>query len=105
MKIPNSGKPSTAQVTKTATQKKEAASRLKQTRRRPPRTAAVTLICPPEQYTQAMRVAKESIKLEELKIQTVRPKKAVTGALILEIPGPEGKKKANALKEKLETAL
>lgn len=74
-------------------------------KRRPPRTAAVTLTCPPDEYASAMRKVREQIKLEDLGIEALKPRKAVTGALILEIQGPDGKNKAKALKEKMEEAL
>lgn len=74
-------------------------------RKRPPRTAAVTLTCPPDQYARAMRVAREKINLEDLGINTIKPRRAATGGLVLEISGPDGKEKAISLKEKMEEAL
>lgn len=76
-----------------------------QNKRRPPRTAAVTLTCPPDSYATAMRKVREEIRLEDLGIEALKPRKAVTGALILEIQGPDGRNKAKALKEKMEEAL
>lgn len=72
---------------------------------RPPRTAAVTLTCPTGQYAEAMRVARGKINLEEIGVKALRAKRALTGALILEIPGPEGTEKAIALKGRLQEAL
>lgn len=71
-------------------------------RRRLPRAAAVTLTCPPDTYSEAMRTVRDKINLEDLDIPALRPKKAVTGAIILEIPGPNGAEKAAILKEKME---
>lgn len=52
-----------------------------------------------------MRTVREKIQLEDLGIEELKPRKAITGALILEIHGPNGRDKAIALKEKMEEAL
>lgn len=77
----------------------------KPARRRPPRTAAVTLSCPSGKYAEALSKAKEEINLEELGIKNLRPRKGVTGALVLEIAGADGTNKAKQLKEKMQEAL
>lgn len=77
----------------------------RRTRRRQPRSAAVTVTCPPGQYAEIMAVAKSSIKLEDLGIGEIRPRRAVTGALILEIPGPQGAIKASALKNRMDEVV
>lgn len=74
-------------------------------RRRPPRTAAVTLTCPPDMYSEVMKKARAEINLEEIGITALRPKRAITGALVLEVPGPEGVNRAKALKDKLQHAV
>lgn len=71
--------------------------------RRPPRTAAVVLTCPPDSYPDAMRRARQKIKLREIGIDSIKPKKAATGALILEIK--EGKEKATIPRDKMKEAL
>lgn len=76
-------------------------SQKKARRRRPPRTAAVST----RHVVAAMRKAREDINLEELGIQVLKPKWAITGALILEVPGPNGKEKAAILKDRIEVAL
>lgn len=48
-----------------------------------------------------MRTAKSSINPEELDIKRMRFKRAVTGALTIEIPGDKEGKRANALAERL----
>lgn len=73
--------------------------------KRGPRTAAVTLTCPPDSYADAMRTAREKIDLKEIGISALRPKRAVTGAIVLEIPGPDGENKATILRDKMEEAL
>lgn len=52
---------------------------------RTPNSSAVTMTCPPGRYEAFMRQAKASIKLEEIEISKMRFKRAVTGALTLEI--------------------
>lgn len=77
----------------------------KPVKRKPPRTAAVTLTCPPGEYAQAMRVAREKINLRDIGIEALKPRRAATGAIILEVAGPGGAAKAEALKAKMEEAL
>lgn len=50
-------------------------------------------------------MAREQIKLEDIGIQTLRLRKAITGALLLEITGPDGREKAILLNKKMEEAL
>lgn len=71
--------------------------------RRPPRTAAVVLTCPPDGYADAMRKTRQHIELKEIGIGPLKLKKAATGALILEIK--EGKDKATALRDRMKEAL
>ncbi|GGS28697.1 hypothetical protein GCM10010252_78100 [Streptomyces aureoverticillatus] len=52
-----------------------------------------------------MRIAKGAIKLKDLGISQVKPRRAMTGGLILEIADPEGNAKAAALAAKLTEAL
>ncbi|KYN02841.1 hypothetical protein ALC62_06328 [Cyphomyrmex costatus] len=72
------------------------------TRRRPPRTAAIQISCRGEvSYADVMKHAKEKIDIDAMGIEDIRPRKARTGALLLEIPGVEGVKKANNLAAKM----
>lgn len=77
----------------------------KKVTRKPPRTAAVTLTCPPDQYAATMRKAREIIDLDEIEIKSLKPKRAVTGALVLEVPGPGREEKAVTLRNRMEEAL
>ncbi|XP_018375574.1 PREDICTED: uncharacterized protein LOC108769211 [Trachymyrmex cornetzi] len=53
-----------------------------------------------------MRVAKDKISLEEMGITNIRPRRARTGAFMLEIPGGvEGTAKADALAARLRQEL
>jgi len=73
--------------------------------KRPPKTAAVQLSCPPSQYAETMRLARERVNLRGLGIDEVRPRKSRTGALLLEIPGGDGAMRAEALVRELREAL
>ncbi|KYN22494.1 hypothetical protein ALC57_05105 [Trachymyrmex cornetzi] len=76
------------------------------TKRRTPKTAAVQISCRGKtSYAEVMRIAKSKIDIDSLEISEMRPRKARTGALLLEIPGTEGAKKADKLAEKLKEAL
>jgi hypothetical protein len=70
-------------------------------RKKPPRTAAVILTCPPGEYSTVMGQARSNISLTELEISNIKVKRAITGALILEIPDLVGAKKADRLANKM----
>ena len=72
---------------------------------KPPRMPAVVITAPPGGYAEVMKEARTSINLQELGIQEVRPRKAVTGAMILEIPGDKEGSKADALAGRLSELL
>jgi hypothetical protein len=63
--------------------------------------ASVTITCPAGTYAQAVVETKRRISLLALGIQEFRAKRAITGTLVYEIPGPEGKEKAALLHSKL----
>jgi len=73
--------------------------------RKSPRTAAVQITCPEGDKAETMRLARARIDLEQLDINEIRPRRARTGTLLLEIPGAEGAKKANLLADKMKEAL
>lgn len=52
-----------------------------------------------------MAEARRKVRLEEVGISHVRPKIAVTGTIILEVPGENSAAKADQLAEKLQAAL
>ncbi|EFN63140.1 hypothetical protein EAG_08772, partial [Camponotus floridanus] len=76
-------------------------------RRRAPRCAAVAIRGVTEgfSYADAMRKAKEEISLDELGIKNTRVRRAVGGALLIEVPGPEGGVQAEKLKGELAKVL
>lgn len=70
-----------------------------------PRSQAVVVSAPPGSYGEVMRAAREKIPLEQLGITELRPRRALTGALILEVVGDKEGVKANSLAERLSEAL
>jgi len=84
--------------------------------RKPPRrTAAVTITLPPNpegqqgetktSMAEVLKIAKEKIDLKEIGIDYLRPKRAITGALILEVPGEGSSPKADNLAAKLSQVV
>jgi len=73
--------------------------------KKPPKTAAVQVTCPPGQYAETMRLARERVNLRGLGIGELKPRRARTGALLLEIPGGDGTIRADALARELREAL
>lgn len=73
------------------------------TMRKVPRMTAVSILCTtPGQYEAIVAEAKRRIKLPDLGIDKgLKFKRAITGALILEIPGSDSAKHADALAERL----
>lgn len=70
--------------------------------RKLPKTAAVVISCPPGLYEETMREAKEKIQLKDCGIKGgLNFKRALTSALTLEFPGPEGNVSADNLANKL----
>lgn len=76
---------------------------------RMPNTAAITITVPPgseSSYAAVMTAAKQRVKLSECGItDSVRTRRAVTGALILEISGTDCSSKADALASKMREVL
>ncbi|XP_020297934.1 uncharacterized protein LOC109862322 [Pseudomyrmex gracilis] len=68
---------------------------------RPPRSAAVVLSAPEGAKSdflgEVLRYVREKVPLEGFGIPDVRPRRALTGALILEIPGKDSDAKAEEL--------
>jgi len=55
------------------------------TLRRPPKMAAVQVSCPLGQIAESMKLAREKINLKSLGIGELRPRRARTRALLLEV--------------------
>jgi len=73
--------------------------------KKPPKTAAIQVVCPPGQCAETMRLARERVDIRRLGIEELRPRRARTGALLLEIPGANGASKADALAREMQEAL
>lgn len=87
----------TSQGTKTASQNKRGETTQK--RRKP-----MVITCPPGQYEETMKVAKERIHLKDCGVKgELNFKRALTGALTLEFPGPAGNVHVDNLASKLRT--
>lgn len=67
--------------------------------------AAITVTCPPGQYEKTMREARQKINLEGLGIKGVKIRRAITGALMYEIPGENSSELADKLACKLRQTL
>lgn len=76
-------------------------------RRRPPRTAAVTIKGRNSDfsYADALKRARSEISLAEIGIENTRIRKTVTGGILIQIPGNDGNKKAEILANKLQSLL
>ncbi|KYN08307.1 hypothetical protein ALC62_00711, partial [Cyphomyrmex costatus] len=72
-------------------------------KRKPPRSAAVQITASDgASYADTLRLAKSKINIGELGITEIKPRRAKTGALLLEISGPDNELKADELASKLE---
>lgn len=65
--------------------------------RKEPKTAAVTVTCPPGRYEETMRETCTKVNFNALGIEGIKVKRAVTGNLIFEILGKDGNKLAEKL--------
>ncbi|XP_011858938.1 PREDICTED: uncharacterized protein LOC105556455 [Vollenhovia emeryi] len=74
-------------------------------KRRAPRTAAVSLTFPKGMYEEGIRGIRSKIKLEDINIEELRPRRGLTGALILEIPGENAQEKADTLVQKIREVV
>lgn len=82
-------------------------SRPKAVVRRPPKTAAVMIVGREEgfSYAAALKKARESISLDNLKIDRAKIRKAANCGLLIEVLSPGGSGKAAALRDKLHEVL
>lgn len=81
----------------------------KKRRLRSPKVAAVILTASPKggaaSITEAMAEAKRKINLADLDIAFLRPRRAVTGTLILEVPGQDSAPRADRLAVEMRSVL
>jgi len=75
--------------------------------RRPAKTAAVMIVGNDKEfsYADALKQARSKISLDDLGIDNSKVRKAANGGLIVEVLGPDGAGKANALAEQLRVVL
>lgn len=77
------------------------------TRRRPPKTAAVSIVSRNNNisYADILKEAKNRVDLQQLGIAETRIKRAITGGIIIELPGEQNNEKADALATSLRQAF
>jgi hypothetical protein len=56
-------------------------------------------------YTEVLTTARQKIPLAEVGIETIKMRKAMTGAIILEVPGDKDRGKASSLATRLAQIL
>lgn len=79
----------------------------KQPRRRPPKTAAVVISNKESKrsYADILREAKSKVNLQQLGIAETKIRRALTGGIIIEIPGEQNSQQADTLASKLRDAF
>ncbi|XP_029658858.1 uncharacterized protein LOC115232853 [Formica exsecta] len=76
-------------------------------RKRPPRTAAVTITCADGGYQETLAKARKEVDLRKLGFDSLRIREAATGAMVVELPGcgekedPTAAQRADALYSEL----
>lgn len=65
----------------------------------------MVIICPPDGYQNSLRLAIDKIDMTSLEIESMGVKRAITGAQIFEIGGPNNAQKADALAAKMRGVL
>lgn len=75
--------------------------------RRTPKTAAMMVTKWDNDlfYAEVLKKAREAIPLDELKIDKTKIRKAFNGDMIIEVIGPDGSDRANALTDRLRSVL
>jgi len=99
------GRPTSTGRQRDATVRQQRQQQQLPTLKRPPKTAAIQVACPPGQAEITMRLARERVDIRRLGIEELRPRRARTGALLLEVPGVNGAAKADALAREMQEAL
>lgn len=93
---------STARKEDTSKKQVSSSSQVKPKTKTPPKTAAVTITCPTGKYEETLREARSKIKIEDLKIENMKGRRAMTGAFLFEISGEDKDAKAETLTQKLK---
>ncbi|XP_011858976.1 PREDICTED: uncharacterized protein LOC105556488 [Vollenhovia emeryi] len=96
-------KPATVGTNKAGEKAPEGKKGKEAPKRRAPRTAAVAISFPEGQAGDGMRYLRSQINLEEMGISSVKHRRALNGATLLEIPGgEEAKAKADTLASRIK---
>lgn len=75
-------------------------------RKKFPQTVVISITCGPKaKYADVLLKARESVKIEEIGIDQIKARRAITGGLLLEIIGDEAKRKAEKLVNNIREAL
>jgi len=76
-------------------------------KRKLPQTVVISITCGPKaKYADVLLKARESVlNIEEMKIDQIKARRAITGGLLLEIIGDEAKEKAEKLVSNIREAL
>ncbi|XP_029163013.1 uncharacterized protein LOC114934535 [Nylanderia fulva] len=77
----------------------------KKKKRREPRTAAITLTCPPGTYEKNLRQARQKMEAHGLNMEGATIKRGATGSYIFEISGANGHEKADRFALGMREAL
>lgn len=106
MEAPTSGSgPTTIATAPTAAYNRQ--STKKTTRKRPIRTAAVSITVRKKDvsYSEVLSHAQQHIDLKSLGIEETKIKRAITGGILIQIPGPEKTEKADQLASSLRSVF
>nr|XP_012145702.1 PREDICTED: uncharacterized protein LOC100883183 [Megachile rotundata] len=91
--------------TKTQATPKSNAPQKRVTALRPPRMAAVTLTVAQGAkvtYAEILLKARQAVDLAQMGIQDIKVRKAITGGIVIGLPGEESRRKATELADKLQ---
>lgn len=73
--------------------------------RKVPKTAAVAFTCPEGKYSEMLMVARQNINPADMKIDTLKVRRAANGGIIYEVSGEDKEKKADLLAAKMKEVL
>ncbi|XP_060831686.1 uncharacterized protein LOC132915940 [Bombus pascuorum] len=106
--VRNTGAPKQSTNTTTATRKEAAKTQRTTKLPRTPRTSAVTITIREGanmSYADVLATAREKIPLKEIGVEAVEMRKAMTGAIVIRVPGDKDRGKASRLAAKLNEVL
>lgn len=74
-------------------------------KRKPPNTAAIVITCQDGAYEGKLKEARNKVNLAELGIDSMKPKRAITGGYMFEVAGEDKSAKADKLAAKLREVI